>query len=81
MPCRVSGRLHAKPTGMARSAIARPHLRVLETRALLVCHRRIGNLPVLPFKDTETVMPLYTLPRLHHLLPCSAPLNGRSASY
>ena len=35
---------------------------------------------VLPFKDTETVIPLYTLPRLHHLLPCSAPLNGRSAS-
>lgn len=43
MPCRVSGCLHAKPIGMARSAISRPHLRVLETRALLVCHRRIGK--------------------------------------
>jgi len=28
---------------MALSAILPPHLRVLETRALLVCHRRIGK--------------------------------------
>lgn len=36
--------LSAKPLCMARSAISRPHLRVLEARALLVCHRRIfGN--------------------------------------
>jgi hypothetical protein len=81
MPYRVSGCFHAKPLRMARSAISRPHLRVLETRALLVCHRRIGKSSRSAIQGHgDGLATVHTLPRLHHLLPCSAPLNGRSAS-
>jgi hypothetical protein len=44
MPCRVSGNIDAQPLCMARSAISRPHRRVLEARALLVCHRRVWKI-------------------------------------
>ena len=52
---------------MARSAISRPHSQGLESCALLVCHRRVWKICVLPSKGTETATPPHTLPRVRPL--------------
>lgn len=64
-----------------------PHLRVLEARALLVCHRRVWKICVLPSKGTETATPPHTLPRVRPLFTalCAlgwqiGPIEGRSAN-
>jgi hypothetical protein len=67
MPCRVSGSFHAKPLRMARSAISRPHRRGFGVRRIACLPPPYENVD-LPSKDTETVMPLYTLPRLPHFV-------------
>ena len=45
-----------------------PHFQGLESCALLVCHRRVWKICVLPSKGTETAIPPHTLPRVRPLI-------------